>query len=101
LLKCVGQLGYYLGQMLNRETQSLLLIDKTSPRHKHENRFKVDGAWDCPVERIRADISDVDLSLVPQIVKSQSIVGTGKHLCGGATGMSSCSSLDRYISLFY
>ncbi len=85
--------------MLNRETQSLLLIDKSSPRHKHENRFKVDGAWDCPIERIRADISDVDLSLVPQIVKSQIIVGTGKHLCGGATGTCSSSKISSQIYL--
>ena len=99
LKQYAGQLGYYLGQILNQETQSLLLIDKTSPRHKHENRFKVDGAWDYPVERIRADISDVDLSLVPQIVKSQSIVGTGKHLCGGATGTSSSSKIFSQIYL--
>lgn len=62
------------------------MIDRSSPRHKHENRFKIDGVASENVQRIRADISDVDLGLVPLIQNSDCIVGIGKHLCGAATG---------------
>merc|ERR1712136_323185 len=60
-----GQLSYYIGQAINLETESLLMIDKSSPRHKSENRFKVDGVSNASIHRLRANIADVDLSLVP------------------------------------
>ena len=98
LMNQKGQLSYFLGQLMNAETQSLLMIDKSSPRHKHENKFKVDGSWKVSVQRIRADIADVDLGRVQQIRDSQAVVGTGKHLCGAATGkqlIKSASSITK------
>lgn len=62
------------------------MIDKSSPRHKHENRFKVDGREHASIQRIRADIADVALHKVPLAQSSRRLVGIGKHVCGAATG---------------
>jgi len=82
-----GQLSYYIGQAINLETESLLMIDKSSPRHKSENRFKVDGVNKSSIHRLRADIADVDLNLVPCVQSTKAIIAVGKHLCGAATDM--------------
>ena len=82
----LGQLSYFLGQVINLQDDSLLMIDRSSPRHKLENRFKIDGSLHASVQRLRADIADVNLSLVPQVQTTKAIIGVGKHLCGAATG---------------
>lgn len=82
----VGQLSYAVGQTINLETDALIMIDKSSPRHKHDNRYKVDGQSHMSIDRIRADIADVDLGQVPLVRNNRRLVGTGKHLCGAATG---------------
>lgn len=89
IVVCVreGQLSYALGQAVNLETDALLMIDKSSPRHKHDNRYKVDGESHASIHRIRADIADVDLGRVPLVRNNRRLVGTGKHLCGAATGI--------------
>lgn len=71
----------------------MLMIDKSSPRHKHENRFKADGQEHASIQRIRADIADVVLHQVPLVRSSRRLVGTGKHLCGAATGKPSTNPL--------
>lgn len=85
-LYTLGQLTYALGQAINLESDALLMIDKSSPRHKHDNRYKVDGESHASIHRIRADIADVDLGRVPLVRNNRRLVGTGKHLCGAATG---------------
>jgi len=82
-----GQLSYYIGQAVNLETESLLMIDKSSPRHKSENRFKIDGVSNSSIHRLRANIADVNLSLVPCVQSTKAIIAVGKHLCGAATDM--------------
>jgi len=64
------------------------MIDRSSPRHKHENRYKIDGENHPSVHRIRSDIADVELARVPHVQQNtRRLVGTGKHLCGAATGI--------------
>lgn len=83
-----GQLSYAVGQAVDLETDALLMIDKSSPRHKHDNRYKVDGESHASIHRVRADIADVDLGQVPLVRNdTRRLVGIGKHLCGAATGM--------------
>ena len=84
---CAGQLSYALGQAVDLESDALLMIDKSSPRHKHDNRYKVDGESHASIHRIRADIADVELGKVPLVRNSRRLIGTGKHLCGAATGI--------------
>ena len=62
------------------------MIDKSSPRHKSENRFKIDGVSNSSIHRLRANIADVNLSLVPCVQSTKAIIAVGKHLCGAATG---------------
>ena len=85
----IGGLSYVLGQAVNLERDSLVMIDRSSPRNKQDNRYKVDGKAHASVHRLRADIADVDLSRVEAIQEARRLVGTGKHLCGAATGINS------------
>lgn len=83
-----GQLSYAVGQAVDLETDALLMIDKSSPRHKHDNRYKVDGESHASIHRVRADIADVDLGQVPLVRNdTRRLVGIGKHLCGAATDL--------------
>jgi tRNA:m4X modification enzyme len=80
-------LSYAVGQAVDLDTDALLMIDKSSPRHKHDNRYKVDGESHASIHRVRADIADVDLGQVPLVRNdTRRLVGIGKHLCGAATG---------------
>ncbi len=71
------------------------MIDRSSPRHKQDNRYKVDGKAHASVHRLRADIADVDLSRVQAVQEARRLVGTGKHLCGAATGRNSSVSTNK------
>nr|CAH0098327.1 unnamed protein product [Daphnia galeata] len=83
-----GQLSYAVGQAVDLDTDALLMIDKSSPRHKHDNRYKVDGESHASIHRVRADIADVDLGQVPLVRNdTRRLVGIGKHLCGAATDL--------------
>ena len=69
----LGQLSYAVGQAVDLDTDALLMIDKSSPRHKHDNRYKVDGESHASIHRVRADIADVDLGQVP-LVRNEPII---------------------------
>lgn len=87
VLLLTGHLSYVLGQAVDLATNSLVMIDKSSPRHKHENRFKTAGQSHPSIHRIRSDIADIELGRVPHVQQNaRRLVGTGKHLCGAATG---------------
>ena len=64
---------------------SLLLIDRSSHRHKRDNKLKSEDSH-LNVNRIRVDIADLKLNKVEEIGKLDSVIGVAKHLCGAATG---------------
>lgn len=73
--------------MIKEQSESsLLLVDRSSHRHKKDNKLKNE---DNPlnVKRIRVDIADLKLNKVEEIGENCSIVGVAKHLCGSATGI--------------
>lgn len=77
-----GQVAYWLAQIIvEQKNSSVLLIDRASLRHKKDNKLNETHT----IHRIRADISDFDMTKHELIVKSKRIVGMGKHLCGAAT----------------
>lgn len=80
-----GQLSYWIYKSIEHFGKpSLLLVDKSSQRHKFDNKLdKIDGC----IQRIRIDIADFVLHKVDVVQKSKHIVGVSKHLCGDATGI--------------
>lgn len=81
-----GQLSYFLANAVGgMEDTSVVVIDRASFRHKRDNKIENREM----VQRIRADISDLDLaSLIATMpTKSKHIVGISKHLCGTATDL--------------
>ncbi|XP_051163267.1 tRNA:m(4)X modification enzyme TRM13 homolog isoform X2 [Leptopilina boulardi] len=82
-----GKLTYWLAQVIKGQSESsLLLVDRSSHRHKKDNKLKNE---DNPlnVKRIRVDIADLKLNKVEDIGENCSIVGVAKHLCGSATDL--------------
>lgn len=77
-----GEVAYWLAQVIaSYDASNVLLIDRASLRHKKDN--KLDDSFN--VQRIRADISDFDMTKHESVQKAKNIVGIGKHLCGAAT----------------
>lgn len=67
--------------MKDTEQSTVLLVDKASLRHKKDNKIEDRSS----VQRIRADITDLDLDKLDAAQVADNIVAVGKHLCGGAT----------------
>lgn len=65
------------------ENTKVLVIDRASHRHKKDNLIRDRDL----VERIRADIADLDLKGLEMLKKFDSVAGVSKHLCGGATDL--------------
>lgn len=65
------------------EQSTVLLVDKASLRHKKDNKIEDRNS----VQRIRADISDLDLEKLEAVQQADNVVAVGKHLCGGATDL--------------
>lgn len=61
----------------------VLVVDRASHRHKKDNQIRDRDL----VERIRADIADLDLKGLEIPSKYESLVGVSKHLCGAATDL--------------
>jgi tRNA:m4X modification enzyme len=79
-----GQLSYWLAQAMEPSAESsFVLVERSSPKHKRDN--KLDKS-DDKVQRVRADIADLVLDKMETVSKRGSIVGVTKHLCGDATG---------------
>lgn len=82
-----GKLTYWLAQMLkNNEKTTIMLVDRSSHRHKNDNRLK-NGQSSVNVIRIRADIANLCLSKIDDIKTIKHKVGIAKHLCGAATDL--------------
>lgn len=62
-----------------------MLVDRSSPRHKNDNKLKNEDN-SVNVIRIRSDIADISLKKIKEVKTSKHIVGIAKHLCGAATG---------------
>lgn len=80
-----GTVSYWLARTIsNLEKSKVLLIDRESHRHKKDNRIRDRNL----IDRIRADIADLDLKgLSQQLDKCDSIFAISKHLCGAATDL--------------
>lgn len=79
-----GQVSFYLANSLKDTAEtSVLLIDRASMRFKMDNKCADRSA----MHRVRADIADLDLDLVPEVKGKDWIVGISKHLCGAATDL--------------
>lgn len=65
------------------DNTKVLVIDRASHRHKRDNLINDREK----VERIRADIGDLDLQGLEMLKKFDSLTGVSKHLCGGATDL--------------
>lgn len=65
------------------ENAKVLVVDRASHRHKKDNQIRDRDL----VERIRADIADLDLKGLKIPSKYESLVGVSKHLCGAATDL--------------
>jgi len=84
-----GGLTYYIGNVLLQKGLkdcSLVLIDNTSPRHKHDNKL---SETSLQIHRIRIDIKDIVVDRLPAVEsgKTKHVVSVAKHLCGAALGM--------------
>ncbi|XP_050682846.1 tRNA:m(4)X modification enzyme TRM13 homolog isoform X2 [Leptidea sinapis] len=109
-----GHLSYFAWQAwCTQPTRQscVLLVERAALRHKRDNKIqtqvaksdanhvtshdtsegteaRVDSVVDGRVEgavRVRADIADLVLHLVPAVRERRSVVGITKHLCGVAT----------------
>ncbi|XP_058826188.1 tRNA:m(4)X modification enzyme TRM13 homolog [Topomyia yanbarensis] len=83
-----GQVAFWLASIIQQSSSDLtnakvLLVDKASHRHKQDNRIEDRQI----VYRIRADIADLVLRKLDMLQSCKSVIGVGKHLCGGATDL--------------
>lgn len=82
-----GKLTYCLGQIIkNKRKSCILLVDKSSHRHKSDNKLKSEQVLHI-VKRIRADIADLKLNGIKELHEFQRSVAIAKHLCGAATDL--------------
>jgi tRNA:m4X modification enzyme len=81
-----GKLTYWLAQLIkDHKNSSVLLIDRSSHRHKRDNKLK-NEKFEISVRRVCADIGDVSLSRIPEVNDVPCKVAIAKHICGAATG---------------
>ncbi|KAH8311507.1 hypothetical protein KR044_006665 [Drosophila immigrans] len=81
-----GQLAFYLATALDSQellNSQVVLVDRLSLRHKKDNKLTNKQL----VQRIRADISDLQMSQLPVLQRTQRNVALSKHLCGAATDL--------------
>uniref|UniRef100_A0A182MN80 tRNA:m(4)X modification enzyme TRM13 n=1 Tax=Anopheles culicifacies TaxID=139723 RepID=A0A182MN80_9DIPT len=80
-----GQVSYWLARIVETQLQNckVLLVDRASHRHKKDNKIETREI----VQRVRADIADLELHKVDLLESSKRLVGIGKHLCGSATDL--------------
>uniref|UniRef100_A0A182W694 tRNA:m(4)X modification enzyme TRM13 n=1 Tax=Anopheles minimus TaxID=112268 RepID=A0A182W694_9DIPT len=80
-----GQVSYWLARIVETQLQhcKVLLVDRASHRHKKDNKIETREI----VQRVRADIADLELHKVDLLESSKRLVGIGKHLCGSATDL--------------
>jgi len=86
-----GAVSFWLGKVIEQQKLQnchVVLIDKTSPKHKQDNKLKYDDTdVKLNVVRIRAGIEDVELANIEAVKVCENIVGVAKHLCGDGTGI--------------
>lgn len=80
-----GELAYYVARATEQlqGTNKVLLIDRSTFRHKKDNRIENREL----VHRIKADIADLDLKGLDVAKECQQMIGLSKHLCGTATDL--------------
>ncbi|XP_041783723.1 tRNA:m(4)X modification enzyme TRM13 homolog [Anopheles merus] len=84
-----GQVAYWLARIVETAPlarSAVLLVDRASHRHKKDNKIETREI----VQRVRADIADLELHRVELIEAGagrSGVVGIGKHLCGAATDL--------------
>uniref|UniRef100_A0A336MJC2 tRNA:m(4)X modification enzyme TRM13 n=1 Tax=Culicoides sonorensis TaxID=179676 RepID=A0A336MJC2_CULSO len=80
-----GELAYYIAKEAEKlqGTNKVLLIDRSTFRHKKDNRIENRDL----VHRIKADIANLDLKGLEIAQPCQQFIGLSKHLCGSATDL--------------
>ncbi|KAH8407241.1 hypothetical protein KR222_011125 [Zaprionus bogoriensis] len=81
-----GQLAFYLATALDSQqlaNSQVVLVDRLSLRHKKDNKLSNKQV----VQRIRADIADLQLAKLPELQRTRRNVALSKHLCGAATDL--------------
>uniref|UniRef100_A0A182MZZ8 tRNA:m(4)X modification enzyme TRM13 n=1 Tax=Anopheles dirus TaxID=7168 RepID=A0A182MZZ8_9DIPT len=80
-----GQVSYWLARIVETQLRHsrVLLVDRASHRHKKDNKIETRDI----VQRVRADIADLELVRVDLLGACRRVVGIGKHLCGSATDL--------------
>uniref|UniRef100_A0A182QDB4 tRNA:m(4)X modification enzyme TRM13 n=1 Tax=Anopheles farauti TaxID=69004 RepID=A0A182QDB4_9DIPT len=80
-----GQVSYWLARIVETQLQNskVLLVDRASHRHKKDNKIETRDI----VQRVRADIADLELMRVDLLGTCRQLAGIGKHLCGSATDL--------------
>jgi tRNA:m4X modification enzyme len=79
-----GGVAYWLARSIeNFESSKVLLLDRTSHRHKKDNKIENRDL----VKRILCDIADFDLKNFEEIGSCSQFIAVSKHLCGVATDL--------------
>lgn len=80
-----GELAYYVAKVMekNEGVNKVLLIDRSTFRHKKDNRIENRDS----IHRIKADIADLDLKGLEIAKPCHQFVGLSKHLCGVASDL--------------
>ncbi|XP_011501388.1 PREDICTED: tRNA:m(4)X modification enzyme TRM13 homolog [Ceratosolen solmsi marchali] len=82
-----GKLTYWLVQMIkDRRNTSVVLIDRSSHRHKRDNKLK-NEKFEINVTRVRADIGDINLNDIPAVSDMPVRVAFAKHICGAGADL--------------
>lgn len=79
-----GELAYHIAKSTEKlaGVNKVLLVDRSTFRNKKDNRIENKEL----VQRIKADIADLDLKAL-EIGVCKQIIGMSKHLCGVATDL--------------
>ncbi|KAI8510160.1 tRNA:m(4)X modification enzyme TRM13 [Branchiostoma belcheri] len=83
-----GRLSHYVQMCLPEEAAShFILIDRANTKHKFDKNVRR-GEKGPDFERLKVDIEDLNLGLVPSMAEHKGpVAAISKHLCGAATDL--------------
>ncbi|XP_066298563.1 tRNA:m(4)X modification enzyme TRM13 homolog [Branchiostoma lanceolatum] len=83
-----GRLSHYVQMCLPEQaTSHFILIDRANTKHKFDKNIRR-GEKGPDFERLKVDIEDLNLGLVPSMAEQKGpVAAISKHLCGAATDL--------------
>ncbi|XP_078656969.1 tRNA:m(4)X modification enzyme TRM13 homolog [Branchiostoma floridae x Branchiostoma belcheri] len=83
-----GRLSHYVQMCLPQQAAShFILIDRANTKHKFDKNVRR-GERGPDFERLKVDIEDLNLGLVPSMAEHKGpVAAISKHLCGAATDL--------------